>query len=394
MRVLVSGGGIAGNSVALQLVRAGADVTVVERARQQRDGGQAVGLRGSSPRIAERMGLMPGIDRHRLHVRGMVDVDGRGREILRTSFHDGTGPLTDIEITRGDLNQVLLEAISASGGVTDYRYGDHVVSLEQDDTGVEVAFDSGSSGRFDLVIAADGVRSAVRRMVFGPEEQFVRYLGGYMSFFTMPTPESWEPGWMMAHAVPNASIALRPDSDPAACNVMITLRAAADPALRGDVAAQQRFIRRMLAGAGWLAPAALETMSTAADFVFDELVRLDPPSLSKGRVVLLGDSGFCGSPMTGRGTAMAIVGAYVLAGELAAAPGDLGSALSRYEATMIPFLQRAKRIPGGGIKSKVPATQFGLGLAHLRLKAFASPPVRQVLRRLSGDQVEELPVYR
>jgi 2-polyprenyl-6-methoxyphenol hydroxylase-like FAD-dependent oxidoreductase len=396
LHVLVSGGGIAGNAVALQLLRAGIRTTIVERAAQPRPGGQAVDLRGPSREAAERMGLMPGIRKYQLDERGMAYVDDQGREFARmpAEMFDGRGPVAEIEITRGDLNQVLLTELVGTGGELDYRYGEWIEGLRQDDTGVEVTFASGATERFDLVIGADGVHSATRWLAFGPDEQFVTYLGGYTSFFTIPTPAGSEPGWFKMHTVPSAAVAIRPDSDPATSKAIITLRADADPALRRDVAAQQRIIHDMLAEAAWEAPAVLAAMSTTPDFYFDELARVDMPTLAAGRVTLLGDAGFCGSPMTGMGTAMAIMGAYVLAGEIATTPDDLTSALARYEAIVTPFLAKAKELPGGGIKMMLPTSRLGTRMAHTTMKLMTSRLLRPVMAKMMTDTDNyKLPSY-
>ncbi|MEV6426741.1 FAD-dependent monooxygenase [Nocardia sp. NPDC051463] len=394
--VLVSGGGIAGNAVALQLLRAGIHTTVVERAPEPRPGGQAVDLRGPSREVAERMGLMPGIRKYQLDERGMAYVDENGREFARmpAEMFDGKGPIAEIEITRGDLNQVILTELATAGSELDYRYGDWIEGLEQDDTGVEVSFASGATERFDLLIGADGVHSATRRLAFGPEEQFTTYLGGYTSFFTIPTPAGAEPGWFKMHSVPRAAVGIRPDAEPATSKAIITLRTAADPMLRRDVAAQHELIRTMLAEAGWEAPAVLSAMATTPDFYFDELARVDMPSLTAGRVTLLGDAGFCGSPMTGMGTAMAIVGAYVLAGEIAATPDDLAGALARYEIVVTPFLAKAKELPGGGIKMMLPTSRLGTTMAHASMKLMTSRLFKPLIMKMMTDTDDyALPTY-
>lgn len=396
LRILIVGGGIAGNAVALQLLRAGVRTTVVERSPEPRPGGQAVDLRGPSREVAERMGLMDGVRKYQLHEEGMALVDRKGREVYRmpADMFDGKGPVADIEISRGDLNQVLLTEIAATAGDLDYRYGEWVQALDQDSTGVSVTFASGATERFDMVIGADGVHSATRKLAFGPEEEFATYLGGYMSFFTMPTPEGIAPNWMTMHAIPKASVGIRPDADPSTCKAIITLRTEVDPALRRDVAAQQRLIRTMLADAGWLAPTVLDAMAETPDFYFDELDRVDMPSLSAGRVTLLGDSGFCGSPMTGMGTAMAIVGAYILAGEIASTPADIEGALARYEAALTPFLDQAKELPGGGLAMMLPNSEFALRAAHQVGKLMTTRLFRPIMMRMMSKTDDyELPTY-
>ncbi|WP_024805223.1 FAD-dependent monooxygenase [Nocardia sp. BMG51109] len=395
--ILVSGGGIAGNAVALQLLRSGHRVTVVERATAPRPGGQAVDLRGPSREVAERMGLMPGIRKYQLRELGMCYVDARGHEYaaMPMEMFDGKGPVAEIEITRGDLNQVLLDEVVSAGGELDYRYGQWIEALRQDEAGVDVTFADGRIERFDLVVGADGVHSATRRLAFGPEERFATYLGGYGAFFTIPTPAGVRPGWFAMRRVPGATVGIRPDGDPETAKAIITLRAAPNPALRRDISAQQRLIRDMLADAGWHAPAVLAAMATTPDFYFDELARIDMPTLAAGRVTLAGDAGYCGSPMTGMGTAMALVGAYILTGEVAATPADLPAALARYEEKVTPFLAEAKQMPGGGIRMMLPNTRVGASLARASVRIMMSRLLRPVMVKafFSTTDGYELPSY-
>ncbi|MFF3228664.1 FAD-dependent monooxygenase [Nocardia suismassiliense] len=395
-RVLIAGGGIGGNAVALQLLRAGIRATVVERAEAPRPGGQAVDLRGPSGEVAERMGLMPGIRTYQLDERGLKIVDATGRALVRmpTELFEGKGAVAEIEITRGDLNQVLLDALAEAGGV-DYRYSEWITAIEQDATGVQVTFASGAQQRFDLVIGADGLHSGTRRMVFGPEEQFSTYLGGYMSFFTLPSPDDVEHNWFTMHSLVGAtSIGLRPDADPATAKALITIRTDADPALRRDVAAQQDLIRQRLAGGGWESARIAGAMGEATDFYFDELARIDMPSWSKGRVVLLGDAGYCGSPLTGNGTAMALIGAYVLAGEIAAHADDLAQALVRYEEVLRPFIAEAQQLPPGGLKAMTPETSFGIRAGLTLSKLMTTKVLRPLmLKMLAKTESYELPDY-
>ncbi|WP_446222237.1 FAD-dependent monooxygenase [Nocardia sp. IBHARD005] len=398
LHVLVSGGGIAGNAVALQLLRNGIRTTVVERAAVPRPGGQAVDLRGPSKEAAERMGLMAGIAEYQIDERGMSYIDGDGKIYARMAMadFDGQGAVAEIEITRGDLNQVLLDAVAtADNGRLDYRYGAWIDQVVQDDTGVDVTFASGVAERFDLVIGADGVHSATRRLVFGPEEKFSTNLGGYGAFFTMPKPAEVEPGWFSMRLVPGAMLGIRPDGDPSTAKAIITMRTEADPALRRDIDAQRALIRKTIGGAGWHAPAVLDAMDSTPDFYFDEIARVDVPELSIGRVTLIGDAGYCGSPLTGMGTAMAIVGAYVLAAEIAATPDDLAGAQQRYQDKISPFLDKAKEIPGGGLAMMIPKSPLLTRLAKANVRLMMSRPMRPLTKKIFFGHTAEfaLPTY-
>nr|WP_274636779.1 FAD-dependent monooxygenase [Microbacterium bovistercoris] len=396
IRVLVSGGGIAGLALALQLVRQGVRTTVVERASAPRPGGQAVDLRGASREVAERMGLMPGIEPHRLHEEGLAYVDGRGRVFGRMSMaaFDGQGAVAEVEIARGDLADVLLAELTAAAeaapGLLDLRYGDRIIALDPALDGVDVAFEHGAPERYDVVVGADGVHSATRRLAFGPEERYATGLGGYAAFFTMPTPADIEPGWFSMRFVPGATFGIRPDLDPTTAKAMLTLRVDSDPRLRADRGRQEALIRGLLQDAGWRAPEILDAMGAASDFYFDELLRIDLPSAVKGRIALLGDAASCGSPMTGMGTATALVGAYLLAARIADAGGDLTGALQRYDADIAPFAEAGKKVPGGGIQRMVPASRAEAGLSRVMTGLMMSRPARPLVRRMFVQGADDL----
>lgn len=386
--VLISGAGIAGLALALHLVRAGIRATVVERAAAPRAGGQAVDLRGASREVVERMGIMAGIERHRVHEEGLAYVDGHGKVFGRMSMadFDGEGAVAEIEIARGDLAHVLLDALLAASeaepGLLDLRFGDRITAIAQDDAGADVEFENAEAARFDVVVGADGVHSATRRLAFGPEDRYATPLGGYMAFFTMPTPSDLEAGWFAMRFVPGATVGIRPDLDPATSKAILTFRMDRDPSLRGDRAAQEALIRERIAGAGWHAPSVLAALGEASDLYFDELVRIDVPDVANGRVVLLGDAASCGSPMTGQGTATALIGAYLLAARLASTPDDVGGALRRYSDDIAPFNEKGKEIPGGGIKRMVPATKFEAAMSRAMTRVMFSRPALPFVRRM------------
>ncbi|GGL33968.1 FAD-dependent monooxygenase [Nocardia jinanensis] len=402
LRVLISGGGIAGNAVALQLLRAGIRPTVVERAAVPRPGGQAVDLRGPSRTVAQRMGLAPGIRNYQLDERGMVYIDSTGREAARmpAELFEGNGAVAEIEITRGDLNQVLLDAIAEEtarhgGSGIDYRYGEQIRALREHADGVSVEFASGATEEFDLVVGADGLHSTTRRLAFGPEEQFSTYLGGYTSYFTMPTPEGIRPHWMTVQLLPGGTfLGFRPDADPATTKVMISIRRPADPALRRDTAAQKQLLREGLAAGGRLVPEVDAAMDHAEDFYFDELARITMPQWTTERIALVGDAGYCGSPLSGQGTAMALVGAYVLVGEIMRTPGRPTAALARYNEILRPFVKSAQQLPPGGVKAMTPRTRAGIR-ASLALVRFTTSRLMRPLmtRMLSGTEDYALPDY-
>jgi 2-polyprenyl-6-methoxyphenol hydroxylase-like FAD-dependent oxidoreductase len=331
--VLISGASVGGPALAYWLTRYGFDVTVVEIAQELRAGGQAIDVRGPALDVAERMGVLDRIRAERVEMRGMSMVDAEGAELFRSEEFTVTGgdlESPDVEILRDDLSRILADA---AGDGVEYLFGDSIAGLEQDDDGVRVIFQSGTIRRFDLVVGADGAHSNTRRLVFGPERDFISHLGTYLSVWTAPNFLGLD-RWQVFHQVPGSSwgggvMSVRGNEE---VRVYLGFESAEPIDYdHRDTAVQKKLMADALAGAGWVVPELLETMWDAKDFHFDSMAQIHMDSWSKGRVVLLGDAGYCGSPLSGQGTSMAMVGAYVLAGELKAAGGDHRAAFENYE---------------------------------------------------------------
>ena len=344
VRVLVTGASVAGPALAHWLRRWGAEVTVVERAPGLRPGGQAVDARGVAKEVIGRMGLDAAVRAACTDTAGAytVDVDGKVLETFRADDHGGDGYIADIEILRGDLSQVLYD--DTRQGV-EYVFGDRIAELAQDAAGVDVVFAGGDRRRFDLVVGADGLHSGLRAMVFGPRERFVRHLGMVLAFYTVPN-EFGVDRWLIDYQDPESgrSAGLRPLPDATRAMAMLSFTAADFDADHRDVEAQKRLLRERMAGLGWLTPRILAHLDDTRDFYLDQVAQVVMDRWSNGRVGLLGDAAFSSSPMSGGGTGLALVGAYLLAGELAAAGWDPAAGFAGYEERMRPFVEANQEI--------------------------------------------------
>ncbi|SEN40379.1 FAD-dependent oxidoreductase [Nonomuraea pusilla] len=333
MKVLIVGAGIAGSALAYWLTRHGADVTLVERAPTPRTGGQAVDIRGAALTVADRMGVLDGARALRTTMRGMSMVDGDGNEIMRSTEETvsaGRLDSDDVEIGRDDLIGLLADAARGAR----HLYGDSVAALDQDERGVDVVFDGGARARYDHVVGADGLHSAVRALTFGPEERLIRHLGMYVSIFTAENVLGLD-RWQVWHREGDAGFGLFSDRDPAVMKVNLGFAAGPIVYDHRDVVQQKRLVEQHCAGLRWEGARLIKAMWEADDFYFDAMAQVRMDRWSRGRVTLVGDAGYCASPLSGQGTSLALVGAYVLAEELAASPEG---AFTRYEHRMRPFV--------------------------------------------------------
>ncbi|MEU8638271.1 FAD-dependent monooxygenase [Amycolatopsis sp. NPDC048633] len=341
-RVLVAGASIAGPALAHWLSRRGAEVTVVERAPELRPGGQAVDARGVAKEVIRRMGLDAAVRAARTETAGAHTVDAKGNVLETFSADDdgGDGYIAEIEILRGDLSRVLHEDTRDE---VEYVFDDRIAELTQDADGVDVVFASGDRRRFDLVVGADGLHSSLREMVFGPRERFVRHLGSVLAFYSVPNEFGLE-RWMLDHQEAGRSAGLRPLPDATRAMAVLSFSAAEFDVDHRDVEAQKRLLRERMAGFGWLTPQILAHLDDTPDFYLDQIAQVVLDRWSNGRVVLLGDAAFSSSPLSGGGTGLALVGAYLLAGELAATGWDPAAGFAGYERLMRPFVEANQEI--------------------------------------------------
>jgi len=396
--VVISGAGIAGPALAFWLGHSGYHVIVVESAPAIRPGGQTVDLRGAGADVIERMGLLAAMRSRAVSQRGCawVRADGSRRAEMPVEAFDGNGLVSKLEVLRGDMAEVLYDA---TRDIAEYRFSTRISALDAHDDGVDVTFSDDRVLRADLVIGADGPHSAVRRMVFGPEEQFVVPLGGYHAWFTAPDRVGLDGWYLMYQAPPGINASMRPSHEQGIAKAGLAFRSEPLDYDRHDIDAQRQLLIDRMAGAGWQTDALLAAAAAADDFYFDAFVQIKMDTWSAGRVTLCGDAGYCASPLSGMGTSLALVGAYLLAGELGPATNDLSTdsvhaALRRYENRMRPYVTRCQDLPRG-VDGYMPATESDIAITALVMKWMQRWPFRPIAARTwftTADSVE-LPDY-
>jgi 2-polyprenyl-6-methoxyphenol hydroxylase-like FAD-dependent oxidoreductase len=391
--VLISGAGIAGTAAAYWLRRAGFNPTVVERAPGLRPGGQAVDLRGAGRTVMEWMGLLDSAREVALHQKGFAYVNRKGRITARmpADAFGGNAIVSEIEILRGDLCQVLYEA-SLPG--TEYLFDNSITRIEQDDRGVTVELERSQSRRFALVVGADGLHSAVRRIAFGPDSDFVRDFDLYTAWFTA-TAETDLDGWFLMFNAPGGLVATaRPGHKAREIKAGLSFRSQPLTYERSDRSAQEQILASRFAGAGWEVDKLLAAMSQATDFFFDSVGQVHIDEWSRERVVLLGDAGYCASPLSGMGTSLALVGAYILAGELVASRGDHRVAFKRYHERMQSYVDQAQELPAGGVDGYAPMHRLMIVLRTASMRAITRWPFRAIVAsEFTKADAIELPRY-
>jgi 2-polyprenyl-6-methoxyphenol hydroxylase-like FAD-dependent oxidoreductase len=365
-RILISGASIAGPALAYWLHKYGFEVTIVECAPSSRPGGYGVDLRGAAVKVVEKMGVLDIIRAHDTNMQGVYFVDAEGKVEGQMSGaamanHQGV----DIEIMREDLATILYDL--AKDKAT-YLWGDSIVALNETENGVTVQFEHAKPQTFDIVIGADGMHSGVRGLVFGDGSQFSTPLGCYISIFTLKNYLNVDHRELF-YNVPGKTVGMYSARNNTEAKGMFLFRSA--PLHYGfhDTDAQKKLVTEAFAGqTGWETRRLLKYMNASHDFYFDAISQIHMPAWSRGRVALVGDAAYGPSPLSGQGSGLAIVGAYILAGELKAANGDYATAFAIYEEQMRPFAEKNQKIGKMVANSMVEDSKSRIWLRNVTLR--------------------------
>jgi 2-polyprenyl-6-methoxyphenol hydroxylase-like FAD-dependent oxidoreductase len=352
--VLISGASVAGPVTAYWLRRSGFRVTVVERAPALRKtGGHAVDLFAPALDIVERMGLVDRVEALRTGTERMVVLREGARRPSTIDLRKLMAGFSrrHVEIMRDDLSEVFYNATRDD---VEYVFGDHVTGIGDDG---EVTFANGRPRRFDLVIGADGLHSGVRGLVFGPESAYTRWIGGYIAVASIPNYLDLR-NEMRGFAGVNRLGGLYSAQHMTDARAMFLFRTPAELSYdRHDGDAQRRLLREQFGDLGWEIPRLLDETDRASAFYFDSITQLRLEHWTRGRVALVGDAGYCPGPAVGGSTSLAVVGAYTLAGELAAAGGDPARAYPAYEAALGEYVRSSRTFAVTMAKRIVPTSR-------------------------------------
>ena len=385
--VLISGVGIAGPTLAFWLGYAGFEPTLIECAPALRTSGYVIDFWGPGYDIAERMGLSDEINRVGYHIREMCIVDDNGDRIAGFGtrvFKELTGGRF-VTLGRSDLSRLLFEKVR---GTTETIFGDEITSLQEQPDRVEVQFRNAKKRRFDLVIGADGLHSNVRRLIFGPQDQFERELGYYVAAFEVQGYRPRDENVYIIYGQPGRILGRFALHDDRTLFLFVFAFHRSVPVF--DVATQKAILRERFGDGTWECPRILDELDRTENLYFDRVSQIKMGHWSRGRIALLGDAAFCVSLMAGQGSALAITAAYVMAGELVKASGRHEEAFHNYEALLGSYIGSKQKGAERFSSAFAPRTRWGLFLRNQVIKACAIPGLSKLA--FGRDIIDKLPL--
>ena len=368
--ILISGAGIAGTTLAFWPKKFGFNPTIIENSPALREGGHAIDFMGAGFDVAEKMKIIPALKAVDINFSKLVFVDSNDKERGSMNYQKIKNFLNGRAFTlfRSDLAKVIYQNIDKD---VEIIFGDTITKIDQNEQEISVSFKNGTTRNFDLLVGADGLHSNVRKLVFGNESQFEKYYGYYTSSFTIDNFSIGNNAFSM-YNVPYKQVAVFSKSGNSTTTFFIFASPEKLSYQHYDIERQKQILKSEFENCGWKCPELLSKIDSTTDFYFDYVSQIKMDNWYKGRVALVGDAGYCPSLLSGKGSTLAMVGAYILAGELKQANGNYKTAFERYEILFKPFMVKKQKSAQSFAKSFVPKSNFGIWLRNKLFKLMSS----------------------
>ena len=389
--ILVSGAGIAGTTLAWWLKKFGFNPTLIEIAPALREGGYAIDFMGAGYDVAEKMGIIPALKEVDINFSKLVFVDSNNKEKGSMNYQKIKDFLNGRAFTllRSDLAKMIYQSLDKD---VEIIFGDTITNIAQNENEVSVTFQSGTTRNFDLLVGAAGLHSKVRSLVFVNETQFEKYFGYYTSSYTIDDLSLGNHTFSM-YNVPYKQVAVYSNSGNKTTTFFIFTSPEKLSYPYHDIGKQKQILKTEFENSGWMCPQLLSGIDSTTDFYFDSISQIKMDSWYKGRITLVGDAGYCPSLLSGKGSTLAMVGAYILAGELKQANGDYKAAFKQYEVIFKPFMDKKQKAAQFFAKSFVPKSNFGIWLRNVTFKLMSSSLFSKLFLNQFKDSELQLKEY-
>ena len=385
--ILISGAGIAGLTLAWWLKKFGFDPTIVERSPKLREGGYAIDFWGAGFDVSEKMGIIQDLKDADLKISEVtfIDEDGNRKGGLDYVKLKKLMKYRAFTLLRSDLSKIIYQRLDKD---IEFIFGDNIQKIEENEDRITVIFNSGHIRSFDLVIGADGLHSNVRNLVFGNEIQFEIYYGYYTASFTIED-NIFNESSFLTYNIPRKQAAIYSlDKNKTATFFIFTSPQKLSYNYH-DIEKQKKILRGEFENAGWKCPQILSKMDATSDFYFDVVSQIRMNRWSKDRVTLVGDACYCPSLLSGQGSTLAMIGAYILAGELKKANGNYKIAFEQYENIFKPFIEGKQKSAQTFAKSLVPKSKFGIWVRNIFTNLMYLPFFsRMFIRQFMDDKLK------
>jgi 2-polyprenyl-6-methoxyphenol hydroxylase-like FAD-dependent oxidoreductase len=391
MNILISGAGIAGVSLAFWLKKFGFNPTIIEISPTLRQGGYAIDFMGAGYDVAEKMGILPALEKADMNISKLAFVDENNKENGSMNYQKIKELMNNRALTllRSDLAAVIYNSLEKD---IEIIFGDTINRIEQDEKKAIVTFRSGVTRSFDLLVGADGLHSNVRDLIFGNETQFEKYYGYYTSSFTIDN-FSYKGRAFSMYNVPHKQVAIYSYSENKTGAFFVFSSPEKLIYEHHDIEKQKQILKTEFMNIGWKCSELLSKIDATTDFYFDSISQIRMKNWSKGRITLVGDACDCPSLLSGKGSTLAIVGAYILAGELKQANGNYKTAFEHYENIFKPFIEKKQKAAQVFAKSFIPKSDFGIWLRNKAFQLMSIPLFSKLVLNQFKDKGLSLKEY-
>jgi 2-polyprenyl-6-methoxyphenol hydroxylase-like FAD-dependent oxidoreductase len=338
-RVLVSGASFAGLTTGYWMNKMGYKVTVVEIGNHLKMGGTPVDIKDSTVDIVKRMGLYEQIKLNRVGPERweFKNADDVTEHTVIFKQPGESLPDDEFEIERDILLNMLFDLIKND---VDFVFNNSIKSLQEREDFVEITFKDDTQNQFELVFGCDGIHSAVRKIGFGHESEYIHFLGQYFSI-AIVNKLLVEEGTYQMYGEPNKGVALYAYNHKT--DIIFTFRPEKEiPYDFRDQTQHKEIISAQFEGMGWRTAELKKELLQSKSFYFDKFCQVKMPSWTKGRVALVGDAGYCASPAAGMGGSLAIIGATALADAFEKYDGNFELAFEAYNKDLRPFIEEVQ----------------------------------------------------
>ena len=373
MRVLISGAGIAGPCLAYWLLEYGFQPTLVERAPRPRRGGYLIDFWGAGFEVAERMGMVPTLRRVGYAIQELRLVNAEGKRVggFSTRVIERMAQGRYLSLPRGELAGALYDLVRDR---VEVLFDDSIAQLSDDGHEVSVGFEKAPARKFDAVIGADGLHSAVRRIAFGEESRFEKYLGYKVAAFDAEGYQPRDEDAYVAYTEVGQQAARFSLRDGRTTFLLVI----ADSEHSASDEPPKTLLQRRFARSGWECPAILDAMDAADEFYFDRVSQIQMRRWTRGRIALLGDAAGCVSLLAGQGSSLAMATAFLLAHELKRSPNDPEAAFVRYEQQLLPVITERQRAAQKFAKTFTPRSRWRLVFRNQVTRLMSVPLVAEL----------------